>query len=391
MLWKCTSAWFSRSSDLHLGSKMAQTKDCKSTSKLNITGTEAAYEQGKPTGLFRDLDESLAELAKQRQTLRAEKQRRRSARKCKEIAKPMSGEKLLEYSLEKKWFEVLAGWFRTGREREVVILLQNLRWREFRLILPESEDDDVEIKGPLEIGISEGDARLGLYSLESQIPHPFSEASLELSTNLETNILFSLNEVVEGRENLSGTLLHIAAETGSSTAVFQLLLGGSLPGALDGRGRTSYFLCKDKETRDAFRRARGILEQDPKDKDYWEAAGVGPPLYPEKEAEAHAAQKLKDKEKRKRAKDRKRESERLAKEEALEKLSVQQKQATQLAEEAQLRRAALGNCSSTLCCRSLGEKGVIIIEVFGGKACSAACALNYRREIQARAAESRLS
>ena len=68
----------------------------------------------------------------------------------------------------------------------------------------------------------------------------------------------------EGKEVLPGesygTLLHVAAESGAGPTCRLLLLLGADPGAIDSRGRVAYGLCRDKETRDCFRRARAVLE-----------------------------------------------------------------------------------------------------------------------------------
>ena len=76
--------------------------------------------------------------------------------------------------------------------------------------------------------------------------------------------------------------LHLASECGTVAVVEALLMAGSDPGASDGLGRSPYFVARDKATRDAFRRCRGVLEQSLKEKGPggwdWDAAGVGPAI-----------------------------------------------------------------------------------------------------------------
>ena len=66
-------------------------------------------------------------------------------------------------------------------------------------------------------------------------------------------------DLVDGLTHLT-TPLHAAAERGMSDLVTQLLTLGASPMPSDIRGRTSYFVAKDKETRDAFRRYRATPE-----------------------------------------------------------------------------------------------------------------------------------
>jgi hypothetical protein len=65
--------------------------------------------------------------------------------------------------------------------------------------------------------------------------------------------------MVDSLESLS-TVLHLAAAGGMARAVGMLLSLGASPMNGDVRGRTPYFLAKDKEARDAFRRYRGTEE-----------------------------------------------------------------------------------------------------------------------------------
>ncbi len=53
----------------------------------------------------------------------------------------------------------------------------------------------------------------------------------------------------------------MAAETGRISSIIALLMCGADPGASDVRGRSAYACAKDKNTRDAFRKARAQLEE----------------------------------------------------------------------------------------------------------------------------------
>ena len=95
----------------------------------------------------------------------------------------------------------------------------------------------------------------------------------------------------------------------------------------------------------------------------------------------------KDRDKKKRARLRKAEAKRASDTLAAKLQQQQQDQLRQQEEDSARRRAALGCCG--LCQKGLGEAGVTVVEVFGGKLCSAACAMGYRRRVQAEAAEKR--
>ena len=386
VLSKCSSVWFTR---------VDPSRD------LN-----AESESGKAEStLFRDLaeDQSEAEfeLSNQRRARRADKLRRRNASRSgteevvgAEVGVPSLSENQEDDGAEAHWMMALACWLRTGRQEAVVKVVQFLRWNDFcnmrgEVSTARAFSRDYELPRPTDcapfaVDATEAEAAEALAAMRPAYPE------LEEITNpadLSTRLLFSL---VEPSPSTSGTLLHIAAEQGCHAAVQHLLLAGSAPGLLDGRGRTSYFLSKDKETRDAFRRARAILQSNGVDTEAWDAAGVGPALHPDQEAQAILAQREKEKEKKKRAKDRKRENERMAKDAVTDTLRQQEVQAELLREEARARRAALGSCSSSQCGCSLGEAGVAVVEVFGGRVCSAACAIKFRREQQAAAADKRI-
>ena len=94
------------------------------------------------------------------------------------------------------------------------------------------------------------------------------------------------------------TLLHTAARAGSAAEVASLLAGGADPGVRNVRGRVAYSVAANRQTRDAFRRARAAAE----DAWDWGAAGVTSALTPEmeaaqaaKRAAASAAERARDK------------------------------------------------------------------------------------------------
>jgi hypothetical protein len=71
--------------------------------------------------------------------------------------------------------------------------------------------------------------------------------------------LAAVVSMVESLEGLS-TALHLASAAGMVAVVTALLQRGASPLQGDVRGRTPYFLARDKDTRDAFRRYRGTEE-----------------------------------------------------------------------------------------------------------------------------------
>lgn len=76
------------------------------------------------------------------------------------------------------------------------------------------------------------------------------------SDTVELSMVLNL---VDSLETLS-TALHVASAQGHVRVVTQLLELGASPLAADIRGRMPYYIAKDKETRDAFRRFRGSPE-----------------------------------------------------------------------------------------------------------------------------------
>ena len=94
------------------------------------------------------------------------------------------------------------------------------------------------------------------------------------------------------------TPLHTAARAGNAAEVASLLAGGADPGVRNVRGRVAYSVAANRQTRDAFRRARAAAE----DAWDWGAAGVTSALTPEmeaaqaaKRAAASAAERARDK------------------------------------------------------------------------------------------------
>lgn len=152
----------------------------------------------------------------------------------------------------------------------------------------------------------------------------------------EVEVLRILNDPAHNPEDLQialtipdslvemNTPLHIASAKGLLKAVYALLVKGASPCQLDVRGRPAYFLAKDKDTRDVFRRFRGAVEEQEEEAEAdlgeladgetsskklylcnwdWTAAGVGPALTESIEKN----QRQKEKEKKKRAAQRKKE------------------------------------------------------------------------------------
>lgn len=393
---KCSAVWFARR-DLAQAAVGANLPPAASASASapplpppRASGEGEGEENGGGDALTRALRESFEEtellLGQQRRARQEEKRRRRDARKQRSAPGAGEGggscgsEAEAEAEAERAVIARLAALMRSGRSRIVAAFLS--RFCKGQGPREAGNKDDEEDEDEAE---DEEERRLSATDSADLV------SLLADSAGAVLEVLLVTAEPAAGRghEYSSATLLHVAAETGSCDVVRALLLAGASPGLLDGRGRTSYPLCKDKETRDAFRRARAALEAGADDTQRWDAAGVGPALHPDKEALALAAQKEKEREKKRRAKERKHEKERQAKETAKQVLLQQEQLAAQMAEEARLRRAALGACAFVGCARPLGDPGVTLLEVFGGRVCSAACAIKFKRQVQAEAAEKR--
>jgi hypothetical protein len=392
---KCSAVWFARRdlAQAVVGANVPPAVSASASASASApplplpcaSGEGEGKENGGGDELTRALRESLEEtellLGQQRRARQEEKRRRRDARKQRSAASGAGeggGSGGSEAEAERAVIARLAALMRSGRARVVAAFLSRFCKGQGPREAGNKDEDEDEDEDEEERRLSATDSA-DLVSL------------LADSAGAVLEVLLVTAEPAAGRghEYSSATLLHVAAETGSSDVVRALLLAGASPGLLDGRGRTSYPLCKDKETRDAFRRARAALEAGADDTQRWDAAGVGPALHPDKEALALAAQKEKEREKKRRAKERKREKERQAKETAKQVLLQQEQLAAQMAEEARLRRAALGACAFVGCARPLGDPGVTLLEVFGGRVCSAACAIKFKRQVQAEAAEKR--
>lgn len=179
------------------------------------------------------------------------------------------------------------------------------------------------------------------------------------------------------------TPLHISSMEGKSQLVMFLLRKGSDPTKLDVRGRPAYFIAKNKETRDSFRRYRGEVEENLYD---WNAAGIPTALNDEIEK----AQREKEKEKKKRAQQRKKEQKKkseLEKKMALEKFENDKKQK----EAEDRKKIEFEKNQAELCsvCRK-PMYGMIPLDVLGQRCCSSHCVVTLRRELAAEAALKRL-
>jgi hypothetical protein len=248
---------------------------------------------------------------------------------------------------------------------------------------------------------SNGNSLEAMSQLEATIPEDGCVLLQQLMNNLRngssedfTNLMSSIEDTcvsICGKSHLSQWLsashsleymetpLHIAAEGGRSREVFALLQAGANPTVKDIRNRYPYFLAKDKETRDAFRRYRGIEEQSDGTGFKWDWNLCGVPVGITNEMIKE--KKDKDKEKKKRSKQRKRE----AKQEI-----AQRDQQLKLAEESETAdkielEESVGECS--LCGKTLGRQSPL--EIFGKYCCSSACVVMLRRKLTADAAEKR--
>jgi hypothetical protein len=120
--------------------------------------------------------------------------------------------------------------------------------------------------------------------------------SPRLTAYLKTHKL-SANFELEPSSQYPNTpnLLHFAASQGAHHIVTTLLNLEADPTVRNGVGRTSYELCPDRTTSDAFQLWRASMEQ----KWDWELAKVGPPLTKKDIDERDAKEKLEVAEKRK--------------------------------------------------------------------------------------------
>lgn len=179
------------------------------------------------------------------------------------------------------------------------------------------------------------------------------------------------------------TPLHVATDRSLTQTVQLLLQFGASPEAQDARGRSPYFLARQKDMRDLFRRMRAELGED---RWQWTKAGVPEPLTDEKLAQ----QKQKEKDKKKRAQQRKKEQKAKAEQEAIDaelarKLQEEMRVQQQKENEERMRLAA-GSC--VICKKSL--YGQEFYDVFEQRCCSTACVQRFRRQLAADAAQARM-
>jgi hypothetical protein len=126
-----------------------------------------------------------------------------------------------------------------------------------------------------------------------------ADSDRDSDSDAEDNAAPQTQYVDAGADPRAGdTPLHTAARAGSAADVASLLLAGADPGVRNVRGRVAYSVAANRQTRDAFRRARAAAE----DAWDWGAAGVTSALTPEmeaaqaaKRAAASAAEKARDK------------------------------------------------------------------------------------------------
>lgn len=152
---------------------------------------------------------------------------------------------------------------------------------------------------------------------EEETPRPSAEEEDELSALVDTNFIITkrktpAREAEEPEEPeivVPEPALHAAARDGDADAVFALLVDSNADPTEVYKGKVAYTVSKDKETRDAFRRAMARI---PDAWDWMQGARVPSALTPEleakqaaKEAEYEAAKKEKDKERKKAQKKKK--------------------------------------------------------------------------------------
>ncbi|CAM9500662.1 unnamed protein product [Choristocarpus tenellus] len=177
----------------------------------------------------------------------------------------------------------------------------------------------------------------------------------------------------DGLERLM-TPLHVAAAGGHVTLISVLLDRGADPGLQDVQGRVPYVLAREKEVRDAFRRARAAA---PELWD-WDRARVPEPLTDELEQR----RKEKEREKKRRARQRKKEGKELA---------LKQEQERKEGEEAEAARRRELKLAAAGCCDGCGECLVDkkAFSRYDFRYCSAVCIQAHKRKLAADAAERR--
>ena len=205
-----------------------------------------------------------------------------------------------------------------------------------------------------------------------------------------TGNVWNIFEVISMPETIDNwsTPLHIASTNGQSNIVYQLLHSGADPCIRDTNNRTAYFLAKDKDTRDMYRKYRGLYESN--DELYgwdWDSAGIGLAITNQTEK----LKKDKEKEKKKRLKEKKKdEKEKSAEQinqinETNEKQRIIDENENKILHEFQLLNA--GHCF--MCNKSLFQ--ITPYELLDHKCCSSDCVAKLRRKLNAEAAMKRFN
>ena len=184
-----------------------------------------------------------------------------------------------------------------------------------------------------------------------------------------------LNTIIE--VNNASTPLHVATDAGNIFAIYVLLQHGANPNSRDVHRRAPYALAKDKNSRDAFRRARALVGENRWE---WDQAGVPEAMDASKEEE----RKEKEREKKRRARQRKKESAARDKA-AAEELKKRQEDETKEFQKMKEEMANDVNYQCRECKRALGR-----LTTDAKPCCSDACFKTYRRRMMAEAAERRL-
>lgn len=218
-----------------------------------------------------------------------------------------------------------------------------------------------------------------LKELSLPLPHEEEEGQ-EATSGLD------LQELLDLPDSLSSmiTPMHIVSGRGFAKAVLLMLQLGANPGKVDMRNKPPYFMARDKETRDAFRRYRAMVKEDRHD---WGACGIPVALSEELEM----AKKAKEKEKKKKQAQRKKEQKVQEQAQAEEKTEMLRLQEQFNEEERRGReerdKSQAGSCASC----GLSLYGVPALEVLDKLVCSSACVLPLRRRLQAEASERRFA
>jgi hypothetical protein len=117
--------------------------------------------------------------------------------------------------------------------------------------------DDACRSGDVAVFKSSLDAlRLHMSAPARRTPDETSHPEGDAEGDVEDSHSLTVDDVLNTPLSIDSmaTLLHVASEQGHAKMVYSLLQAGSSPSVMDTRGRYPYFLAKDKDTRDAFRR-----------------------------------------------------------------------------------------------------------------------------------------